>query len=162
MPELWSLLLQQNLAGFFLRFPIQISQFLNFLNFELLTVSFCMRPTIKYELRLVKKNGKKLSVSDFQEGVKSVPPHGSQGILIPWVIGLRVGWREIGLGLWLLLTLLHIAYFIPAQILLKVDLFLFWWNHLQTTDNCSPHAKRDSQNFNIEDFMAVWLYYWEF
>ena len=62
----------------------------NFFNFEFLTVSFCMRPTILYEFRLVKKIGQKLFIRNFQEGGGHLPPpHGSHVIPSPWVTGLN-------------------------------------------------------------------------
>ena len=38
------------------KFPMRISKFLNSLNFVLLTVSFCLRPTIIHSLAGFKKN----------------------------------------------------------------------------------------------------------
>ena len=75
---------------FFLGYLVRIAKLLNFLNFELLTVSFFMRPTIMYNLKT--KQNKPYRV--FHRGVGGIhqtrPPtlHGSQGIPSPWVLGL--------------------------------------------------------------------------
>ena len=41
-------------------------------------------------------------------------------------------------------------------IFLKCGFLGFWWNHLQTVYDSRSHAKRNSQKFKIEDFIAIW------